>query len=96
MLLLLTLMKIKTERTRVLSGSIDNAIIYLRNLWKIPRSNTLSLGRCKPLYLTMGSRIHVDRLPYGQGLSLADVLGHLERNGSKLGIAEYSIQPFCS
>ncbi|KAM0981219.1 hypothetical protein ACFX2A_014576 [Malus domestica] len=64
MLLLLTLMKIKTERTRVLSGSIDNAIIYLRNLWK---------------------------LPYGQGLLLADVFGHLERNRSKLGIAEYSI-----
>lgn len=26
---------VKTERTRVLSGSIDNAIIYLRNLWKV-------------------------------------------------------------
>ncbi|BFG38061.1 hypothetical protein CerSpe_243350 [Prunus speciosa] len=31
------------------------------------------------------------QLPYGQGLSLADVFGHLERNRYKLGIAEYSI-----
>ncbi|XP_038685237.1 ABC transporter A family member 1 isoform X1 [Tripterygium wilfordii] len=31
------------------------------------------------------------QLPYGEGLSLADVFGHLERNRSQLGIAEYSI-----
>ncbi|KAG7961902.1 hypothetical protein I3843_09G039100 [Carya illinoinensis] len=31
------------------------------------------------------------QLPYGEGLSLADVFGHLERNRLRLGIAEYSI-----
>lgn len=31
------------------------------------------------------------QLPYGEGLSLADVFGHLERNRIQLGIAEYSI-----
>ncbi|PON86894.1 ABC transporter A, ABCA [Trema orientale] len=31
------------------------------------------------------------QLPYGEGLSLADVFGHLERNRNGLGIAEYSL-----
>ncbi|KAK4797503.1 hypothetical protein SAY86_029829 [Trapa natans] len=31
------------------------------------------------------------QLPYQEGLSLADVFGHLERNRDRLGIAEYSI-----
>ncbi|KAK6289772.1 hypothetical protein POUND7_001313 [Theobroma cacao] len=31
------------------------------------------------------------QLPYREGLSLADVFGHLERNRNQLGIAEYSI-----
>ncbi|KAL3755279.1 hypothetical protein ACJRO7_002345 [Eucalyptus globulus] len=31
------------------------------------------------------------QLPYGEGFSLADVFGHLERNRSRLGISEYSI-----
>ncbi|XP_031398981.1 ABC transporter A family member 1 isoform X1 [Punica granatum] len=31
------------------------------------------------------------QLPYQEGLSLADVFGHLERNRNRLGIAEYSI-----
>ncbi|KAG4214601.1 hypothetical protein ERO13_A01G131111v2 [Gossypium hirsutum] len=31
------------------------------------------------------------QLPYGEGLSLADVFGHLERNRNGSGIAEYSI-----
>ncbi|GMH18706.1 hypothetical protein Nepgr_020547 [Nepenthes gracilis] len=31
------------------------------------------------------------QLPFGEGLSLADVFGHIERNRSRLGIAEYSI-----
>ncbi|KAJ0099983.1 hypothetical protein Patl1_20484 [Pistacia atlantica] len=31
------------------------------------------------------------QLPYGKGLSLADVFGHLEQNRNRLGIAEYSI-----
>ncbi|KAJ4706360.1 ABC transporter A family member 1-like [Melia azedarach] len=31
------------------------------------------------------------QLPFGEGLSLADVFGHLERNRNRLGIAEYSI-----
>lgn len=31
------------------------------------------------------------QLPHGEGLSLADVFGYLERNRTKLGIAEYSI-----
>ncbi|GAB4843869.1 Phospholipid-transporting ATPase abca1 [Ancistrocladus abbreviatus] len=31
------------------------------------------------------------QLPFGEDLSLADVFGHIERNRSQLGIAEYSI-----
>nr|XP_023902088.1 ABC transporter A family member 1 isoform X2 [Quercus suber] len=31
------------------------------------------------------------QLPYGEGLSLSDVFGHLEQNRFRLGIAEYSI-----
>uniref|UniRef100_A0A803P6X4 ABC transporter domain-containing protein n=1 Tax=Cannabis sativa TaxID=3483 RepID=A0A803P6X4_CANSA len=31
------------------------------------------------------------QLPYGEGMSLADVFGHLERNRNQLGIAEYSL-----
>ncbi|CAI9099895.1 OLC1v1036780C1 [Oldenlandia corymbosa var. corymbosa] len=31
------------------------------------------------------------QLPYGEGLSLADAFGHIERNRSSLGISEYSI-----
>ncbi|XP_048321587.1 ABC transporter A family member 1 isoform X2 [Ziziphus jujuba] len=31
------------------------------------------------------------QLPYGEGLSLADVFGHLEGNRNQIGIAEYSI-----
>ncbi|XP_059428864.1 ABC transporter A family member 1 isoform X1 [Corylus avellana] len=31
------------------------------------------------------------QLPFGEGLSLADVFGHLEQNRVQLGIAEYSI-----
>ncbi|KAM2437164.1 hypothetical protein ACFX1W_014302 [Malus domestica] len=69
--------------------------LLLSNKWTLPTLKECwnSIGSIKhgtPSYLESLLKISSD-LPYGQGLSLADVLGHLERNRSKLGIAEYSI-----